>query len=183
MHRTNLLELIQEYVINFPHEAEIVKRLRAFIQANPNCFERALECGHITGSAWLVDLKGERVLLTHHKKLNDWFQLGGHADGNPNILEVSLTEAREESGIEDVSPINGQIFDIDIHLIPEYKGTPAHYHYDICFAVQVDETEEYVVSDESNDLAWVAMNEMKQYSNTESMLRMTDKWKGRVVNC
>jgi len=176
MHRTNLLSLINDYELRYPCEAEVVVRLRDFVNNNPNCFKRELECGHITGSAWLVDLKGKRVLLTHHKKLNAWLQLGGHADGDCDILNVALTEAREESGIETVKPVNAAIFDIDIHLIPQYKNVPEHYHYDICFAVQVEGTEEYVVSDESHDLAWVPTGKMKEYSDTESMLRMTEKW-------
>ena len=72
----------------------------AFVSAYPNCFERSLSIGHITGSAWLVNQTKTRVLLTHHKRLNKWLQLGGHADGNPNVLEVAMQEAREESGIE-----------------------------------------------------------------------------------
>lgn len=176
MHRSEILSLINDYELQFPHEADVVERLRDFIESNHNCFERSLQSGHITGSAWLVDLNGERVLLTHHKKLNGWFQLGGHADGDCNILNVSLTEAREESGINDITPVTGQIFDIDIHLIPQHKNVPAHYHYDICFAVQVENTEEYIVSDESNDLAWVRFEEMSNYSDTESMLRMASKW-------
>jgi len=45
----------------------------------------------------LIDSKGERVLLTHHKKLGKWLQLGGHSDGNSNMLDVALKEAKEES--------------------------------------------------------------------------------------
>jgi len=182
MHRDNLLQLIEEYAENFPNETDVTARLSDFVKENPTCFERELACGHITGSAWLVDLKGKRVLLTHHKKLNGWFQLGGHADGDSDILNVSMTEAREESGIDNLTPVSGKIFDIDIHLIPEHKSVPAHYHYDICFAIQVVDTENYIVSDESNDLAWVATEDMKQYSDTQSMLRMAEKWKNLATS-
>jgi len=176
MHRENLLQLLDEYGRRFQDEAAEVARMREFILANDNCFHRELEHGHMTGSAWLVDLMGERVLLTHHKKLNGWFQLGGHADGNADILEVAMTEAREESGIANVAPVSGKIFDIDIHRIPEHKGVPSHYHYDVCFAVRVVDTENYVVSDESNDLAWADPKQIVNYSNSDSMLRMTEKW-------
>jgi len=181
-HRRGESPSVDEYAGRFPLEAAEVKRMREFVLANDNCFERELEHGHMTGSAWLVDLKGERVLLTHHKKLNGWFQLGGHADGNHDILEVALTEAREESGITNVAPVSGQIFDIDIHCIPQHKNVQSHYHYDVCFVFQVVDSEEYVVSDESNDLAWADTSQIENYSTSDSMLRMAEKWNQIAAN-
>lgn len=176
MDRNQLLEQIEEYTCKYPHEAEVTSRLRDFIMSHSNCFDRTLKCGHLTGSAWLVDLSGKRVLLTHHKKLNGWFQLGGHADNNQNILEVALKEAQEESGIDNLVPVSDRIFDIDIHLIPKHGEVAEHYHYDISFAFQVVDTEEYVVSEESHDLAWVDTTKVGEYSTSESMFRLADKW-------
>jgi len=176
MHRNSILELIKDYEQRFPNEADVVARLRDFILSHENCFDRTLKSGHLTGSAWLVDLSGKRVLLTDHKKLNGWFQLGGHADNNYDILEVALKEAQEESGIDNIVPVGTNIFDIDIHLIPKYEDIAEHYHYDISFAFQVVDTEEYVVSEESHDLAWVDTTKVSEYSISESMLRLADKW-------
>ena len=177
MHREHLKSQIAEYASRFPEEAGVVERLREFISANANCFDRELEPGHITGSAWLVDLSGRCVLLTHHKKLNGWFQLGGHADGNSDILNVSLTEAQEESGITNITSVSEDIFDIDIHLIPTHKDVPEHYHYDITFAFQVVDSEQYVVSTESHDLAWVNTEKTAEYNPHRSMQRMAHKWR------
>ena len=69
-------------------------RFIKFIEQNPNCFERSNK-GHITGSAWIVNHDNSKVLLTHHRKLNLWLQLGGHADGEPDTKAVSLKEAQE----------------------------------------------------------------------------------------
>ena len=91
--------------------------------------------GHITGSAWVVDPAGSRLLLTHHRKLGKWLQLGGHSDGEPDTLAVALREAREESGLR-VRPISNAVLDIDIHTIPALKGEPAHLHYDVRFALR-----------------------------------------------
>lgn len=179
MHRIALLKLIEEYKKKHPVEEDICDRSIEFIKNNINCFDRELEYGHITGSAWLLDLKGKRVLLTHHKKLNGWFQLGGHADGNCDICKVSLREAREESGINSIRQLSYEIFDIDIHMIPEHKGVKEHLHFDICFAFQVTDTEDYIVSDESHDLAWVDVNNISDYSQSKSMLRMASKWKNK----
>ncbi len=177
MHRSNLLQLLHSYSAQWKDEAATVRRMVDFIEAHSNCFERSLSIGHITGSAWVVNRAGTHVLLTHHKKLDRWLQLGGHADGNSNLLEVAQREADEESGLPGLKPISDEIFDLDIHLIPERKSEPAHYHYDIRFIFQAVETDAYVVSDESHDLAWVEIAGLGDFTAEASMLRMANKTK------
>ena len=117
MHRNDLNARLGEYRSRWPEESETVARFEAFIDSHPDCFERSCPVGHITGSAWIVNRMGGRVLLTHHAKLGRWLQLGGHSDGDPDTLEVALREAREESGLE-VRAVDENIFDLDVHLIP-----------------------------------------------------------------
>jgi len=179
MHRNDLLNKLEAYRIRYPEETPTTNRLIGFIAANPDCFERSLSIGHITGSAWVVNRAGTHVLLTHHKKLDIWVQLGGHADGNTDILDAARREAVEESGLSELSTVSDEIFDIDIHLIPARKTEPAHYHHDIRFGFRTTENEKYVVSDESHDLAWVEIARIKEYSTEESMQRMAAKWLAR----
>ena len=117
------------------------------------------------------------MLLTHHKVLNRWLHLGGHADGESNILNVALREAKEESGINGIKPLNNQIFDVDVHPIPEYKkrSEPAHFHYDIRYILIAPITE-FSISDESDELKWFSIKEMKNYQWNESVGRMIRKW-------
>ena len=176
MHRNDLLSRLRNYRERFPSEQIIADGLIAFVENHPDCFERSLQTGHITGSAWLVNRAGTHVLLTHHRKLNAWLQLGGHADGNPDILDAARREAIEESGIQTLQTVGTDIFDIDIHRIPARGNEPEHDHYDIRFVFQCLETEAYTVSAESHDLAWVEIVQMEQYSTEESMLRMKRKW-------
>ncbi|NKC01439.1 MAG: NUDIX domain-containing protein [Pseudomonadales bacterium] len=175
MHRRKLLDLISEYAASHPGEDETVDRFVAFVSRETRCFER--DCwsdGHITGSAWVVDPERTSVLLTHHKKLNIWVQLGGHSDGDPDTPAVADREAREESGLA-VDFLERRIFDLDVHLIPERKGDPAHFHYDVRFAFGA-KSKDYVVSEESNDLRWVPICDLPEYSSEESLLRMQRKW-------
>ncbi len=181
MHRNDLLEKLATYPATWPEERATTQKLIGFVEQHAGCFERSLAVGHVTGSAWVINQAGTHVLLTHHKKLGKWLQLGGHADGDSNILRTALREVREESGLTAFEPVSTDIFDIDIHLIPKRKGNPAHYHYDIRFAIQVTGSEEYVVSDESHDLAWVEVKSLNQFTLEESMLRMANKWlTGRI---
>lgn len=176
MHRQPLLDQLAIYQRNHPVERETVQRFIDFVRANPDCFERSLLEGHVTGSAWIVDAEGGRVLLTHHRKLDAWLQLGGHADGEADVLAVALKEAREESGLEDFEVLGEGIYDLDIHPIPERKGVPAHYHYDVRYVLRATGSTEYVVSEESHDLRWVPLAEVAGLTEDESMLRMVLKW-------
>ena len=174
MHRKLILGLIESYVLRYPQEAETAARITSFVEENAACFSRDLLIGHITGSAWLLDTSGRRVLLTHHKKLNIWVQLGGHADGDPDIQAVALKEAGEESGLSDIRFRDDGIFDIDIHSIPARGAVPRHLHYDCRFLLQAED-DEFSISDESHDLRWVVMTEIATLTTEESILRMARK--------
>lgn len=175
MNRDFLLQLLNDYV---PHpEEEIFKKdMITFIKKYDNCFERELIIGHITGSAWLVNHDNSKALLMHHTKLDRWFQLGGHCDGNPDVLAVAIKEAQEESGIQNIVPVKKTIFDIDIHLIPANKKEKEHYHYDVRFLLQVQGDDTIVQNRESKELRWIGKNKTELPTSNPSVVRMFDKW-------
>ncbi len=175
MHRQPLLNLLSAYEQRWPEERAVVERFRELVSTHRDCFERTCWAGHITGSAWLVNAAGSHVLLTHHKKLDRWLQLGGHSDGEPDTLLAARREAEEESGLA-VQALDPVPLDLDVHEIPARKSDPAHYHFDVRFAFRAVGSEAFVVSDESHDLAWVPMAELKSYTDEESVLRMARKW-------
>ena len=99
MHRNALRRLLAAYPITYPDDQVHLERVQRFVEQYPQCFDRSLTVGHITGSAWLLDPSSKQLLLTHHKKLDIWVQLGGHSDGDPDTRSVALREAEEESGL------------------------------------------------------------------------------------
>ena len=162
------------------HEAAMVAATRAFVAAEPRCAERSLAVGHLTGSAWIVDAGRTRTLLTHHRKLGKWLQLGWHADGDLDLARVAETKAREESGLTGLRPVgDGGLFDVDRHWIPARANEPAHWHYDLRFRWEADPAELLVITAESKDLAWVEIARMAEYNAEESMMRMARKMAGR----
>ncbi len=182
VHRQSLLNQLSEYASRHPEEADVIRDFTNFVKSESRCFERSLAVGHITGSAWVVNSTGDEVLLTHHRKLDRWLQLGGHADGDSDVLAVATKEAEEESGLTDFSPVGSGIFDIDIHLIPERKGDPAHLHYDVRYVLRANGDTNYIVSDESHDLRWVKPDEVKTLTTESSMMRMVAKWSEQLAN-
>lgn len=174
--RNDVVRQLREYGVRWPAEAETVDRFVDFVVSHPDAFERELEIGHVTGSAWVVDRAGTRVLLTHHKKLNIWVQLGGHADGDADVFRVALREAEEESGLKSLEAVSRRIFDVDVHRIPARGDVPAHFHWDVRYAFRAAGDETYRVSGESHDLRWIEIRSLETVTAEESMLRMARKW-------
>lgn len=173
--------LLAQYDDFTPAQREIRSRFEEFANSSPHVFERAHPPGHFTASCWLLSPDRRRVLLTQHKKLGRWLQLGGHADGDPDLVAVALREAQEESGLTclDADRIDPAIFDLDAHEIPARANEPAHIHWDVRFVIYAS-SEQFNVSHESDALAWVEIAELAEQENVDpSLQRMARKWLAR----
>ena len=167
------------YAQQWPLQRETVGLFEQLLIDAENPFRRERLAGHFTASVWLVSADGGRVLLTHHRKLGMWLQLGGHADGERDLKIAALKEAEEESGLDGLHIERG-IFDLDRHRIPEHKGEPEHWHYDVRYVVRAGHNEAYIVSDESHDLAWRNIDELAGNPAMDaSVRRMAGKWMAR----
>lgn len=174
-----LAMLEQDFLVygrRHPDEAATAAAFSALLRDPTDPFVRARLAGHFTASAWLVDRSGTRLLMTHHRKLGLWLQLGGHADGDRALARVALREAEEESGLTGLSVEPG-VFDLDRHWIPEHKGVPGHWHHDVRYVVRTGAGEDFVVSDESHALAWRPIADIAADSIYDASLRrMARKW-------
>lgn len=174
-HRQSLRAALQCH-----EDSTVAQSFVDFLDSDPDVFERFHAVGHFTGSAWLVSGDGNRVLLTHHRKLDRWLQPGGHADGDTDLARVALREAQEESGLGDLV-VDSAIFDLDRHRIPARGGEPEHWHYDVRYVVYATGTEDFVVGEESHALAWRDIAVLAADSSIdESMRRMARKWLART---
>ncbi|WP_199100767.1 NUDIX hydrolase [Dyella sp. ASV21] len=171
----HLLHQFQAYGQQWPAETDVPHFIELLAQAH-HAFVRESREAHFTGSAWLVSADGERVLLTHHRKLGRWLQLGGHADGDTDLARVALREAEEESGLDGLS-VEPQPFDMDRHRIPARGEEPEHWHYDVRFVVRAGANEQFQVSEESHALAWRSIRDIADdAASDESLRRMARKW-------
>ncbi len=173
------IALLDAYAQAFPDEIDVVGVFRELASTDANAARRERQAGHLTGSAWLVSADGERVLLTHHRKLDRWLQLGGHADGDADLARVALREAEEESGLLDLE-VETIVFDLDRHRIPARGDEPEHWHYDVRFVVRARGSEAFVVGEESHALAWRDVAEIARDDAADvSLRRMARKWLAR----
>jgi 8-oxo-dGTP pyrophosphatase MutT (NUDIX family) len=177
MHRAAVLGLLRAHRGGplSRDEALATDETIAFVESHPDCLLRSCAPGHLTGSAWILSPDRRRTLLTLHKKLGKWLQLGGHADGDPDLLAVALREAREESGIARISVVDPRLFDMDRHWIPGHGGARGHWHYDLRFMLKADPSEPVTATDESRALSWVDVAGVPALNPEESMARMVRK--------
>lgn len=168
--RHRLEELLREHVPADATERAHLRRIRDFVGRWDDPFDRRLSVGHLTGSAFIVDPAG-RLLLTRHRRLGLWIQLGGHAELERDAGAVALREAVEESGLPDLrfhpSLLDRQgrprLLDVDVHRIPPRPGEPEHDHLDLRFLLCTDCPERARrQEEESQALEWVALSEARR---------------------
>ncbi|PPU22209.1 NUDIX hydrolase [Xanthomonas arboricola] len=176
-----LQQRLADYRARWPDEAELAEQFSQLLDDATNPFLRERVEGHFTGSAWVVSADGTRTLLTHHRKLQRWLQLGGHADGDRDLAQVALREAQEESGLTGLRLADAAIFDLDRHWIPARGEVAGHWHYDARYVVVAGADEAFEVSEESLALAWRSVAELLADPQLDpSMQRMAEKWVARA---
>ncbi|MFB6690653.1 NUDIX hydrolase [Streptomyces virginiae] len=138
------------------------------LSAHPDGVYKPCGAGHLTASALVIDPVRERVLLTLHKKLGMWLQMGGHCeDGDAMLAEVALREGREESGIEQgLTLVPGGPVRLDRHPIP----APCNWHLDVQYAALAPAGAVAEISDESLDLRWFPYEEVASVADTSVVL-------------
>ncbi|MDT0434582.1 NUDIX hydrolase [Streptomyces sp. NPDC005840] len=118
---------------------------------------KACGAGHLTASALVIDPARGRVLLTLHRKLRMWLQMGGHCEpGDRSLADAALREATEESGVSGLTLLPGGPVRLDRHAIP----APCHWHLDVQYAVLAPPGAVQTISDESLDLRWFRYDEV-----------------------
>lgn len=176
MTREDLIKQLSQYPSFNEEEEDYRLRMLSLLQEEKDCFHRHLLHGHFTGSAFIINIDCQQVLLLHHRKLDKWLQPGGHADGDENIAQVAEREAWEETGLKNIRLLQPEIFDLDIHTIPARKNEPEHLHYDIRFLFVADSTEPLLRNSESKALAWLPLEAVAgQSGQNSSICRMLEK--------
>ena len=144
-----------------------------WIQKNENAFLRENEVAHITASAWVVNKDRSKVLMVYHNIYNSWSWLGGHADGEMDLLAVAIREVQEEAGIKNVRPVSEEIFSMEVLTVDGHvkKGryVSSHLHLNVTFLLEADSEEAVSIKeDENSGVAW--------FSPAEALAKSTEPW-------
>ena len=147
-------KVIINYIENFRH----------------NILTRENEIAHMTSSGLILNENLTKILMIHHNIYNTWTWTGGHADGDSNMLEVAIKEAKEETGVKNIRALSTDMASIDI--LPVYghikrgKYISSHLHLNTSYALIADENEVLVLNeDETSDVGWIEIDKLNQFSN------------------
>ena len=165
-----LREQIQNYI---PYNEQEEKDKTLFLQAlreEKDVFTRKNTICHFTASAWVVNKERNKILLCYHNIYKSWTWLGGHADGEEDLLSVVLREVREESSISQVRPLledgifSLESLSVDGHIKKgEYVST--HLHLNVTYLLEADEKERLRIKDDENsDLGWFPFDDILSLS-------------------
>ena len=105
MSRQELMNQIENYIPYNEQEEKDKALILEWIRQNENAFSRENKVAHMTASAWVVNPERDKVLMVYHNIYDSWSWLGGHADGETDLLSVALREVKEEAGITKVHPV------------------------------------------------------------------------------
>ena len=159
MMKENLIRQIENYPPFNEQEEKDKVLILGWISNNENAFSRENTVAHITASAWVVNKDRSKVLMVYHNIYNSWSWLGGHADGETDLLSVAIREVKEEAGISNVRPVSEEIFSLESLTVDGHvkKGNyvSSHLHLNITYLLEADSEEQVSVkADENSGVMW-----------------------------
>jgi 8-oxo-dGTP pyrophosphatase MutT (NUDIX family) len=164
-----------------PFDSDQLSRMRALAGSEGSALSREhFDPGHFTASAFVVSPSAEHLLLVNHKKLGMWLQPGGHIEASDrDPVDAALRELREETGLNKFV-VKSRLFDIDVHKIPAWGSTPAHFHHDLRVLVQAASVD-VIGEDDVSEARWFPLSEIAQSGDLLSGGRGTDDSVRRVA--
>lgn len=173
MNRQKLIQQLKEYT-PFNEQEEMDKSLILnWIEHNADAFSRENKVAHVTASAWVVNKDRSKVLMVYHNIYQSWSWLGGHADGETDLLSVAIREVKEEAGITNVRPVFEEIYSLESLTVDGHvkngKYVSSHLHFNITYLLEADSKEAVSIkADENSGVAW--------FSPEEALQRSTEPW-------
>ena len=159
-----LRERIVNYIPYDEQEESDKEYILKFIDTFDDVLTRKNIFGHFCSSAFVVNKNRSKVLMIYHNIYNSWSWLGGHADGETDLLSVAIREVKEEAGISNVFPVSEDIFSLESLTVDGHwkngKYVSSHLHFNVTYLLEADSEEAVSIkADENSGVAWFAPEE------------------------
>lgn len=165
MSRQELINQLQIYQPWNEQEEADRKVMLELLHTTDDIFYRTNLLAHFTASAWVLNKTHTHVLMAFHNIFQNYAWLGGHADGEEDLLSVALREVTEESGIHTVKPITEGIYSLETIEVNGHekngKYVPSHLHLNVTYLLEADDTESlHVKQDENSAVNWFPIDQV-----------------------
>lgn len=160
----NILEELHHYIPWNEQEEQDRKEMVRRLGSGEALYTRENASAHFTASAWVTDPSRTQVLMAYHNLYDSWAWLGGHADGEQDLLAVAMREVREESGLLQVRPVSTAIYSLEILTVDghEKHGTyvSSHLHLNVTYLLEADpEAPIRCKPDENSRVGWFGLSQ------------------------
>lgn len=166
----NLIAQIEHYRPWNKQEAADQKEFLRRLKSGEALYTRDNLSAHLTASAWVVSPDRKLVLMAYHNLYDSWAWLGGHADGETDLLATAIKETMEESGISHVKPVTSDIYSLEILTVDGHekrgKYVPSHLHLNVTYLLEADPKEAVCCKpDENSKVGWFTFEEAIEASS------------------
>lgn len=180
------IEDLSNYHPDCEQEIHDLRMILHYAENNDDILLRTNETVHFTASSWIVNPAHTHVLMVHHNIYNSWSWVGGHADGNPNLLEVALKETREETGAHLIRPVFPEIFSVEILPVVAHfkrgKYIVPHLHLNATYLIEADDQQ--ILSsnpDENTAVRWFPLKSAVDFCSEPAMQVIYRKLNEKVL--
>lgn len=171
--RQNQLNIRNQLIAYLPYNEQEEKDREVmirYIDTFPDTLTRKNEFAHFTASAWIVNHDHSKVLMAYHNIYQSWAWIGGHADGDPDLLRVALKETGEETGLKHITPLSEEIYSLEILGVDGHvkkgKHVATHVHLNVTYLIEANENEMTAIKpDENSAIQWMALDEAVEKSS------------------
>ena len=135
---------------------------------------------HLTASAFITNKAHTKILCTYHNIYKSWTWVGGHADGDDDMLYVAQKETREETSLKNFKvigdmPISVETLPVKSH-VKRGKYVPAHIHLNITYLFEADEADEiHILEDENSNVGWLTFEKLIEITDEPQMVPVYEK--------